>query len=543
MSLRIKAIIALMGVALLGLIFIQFYWIDNALDVKEAEFNQKVYIVMHNVVNDLERKEALEKFRQHQLGKQMIHHHMMKRKHELIRKKRKLMKNISNSASLRLPHKNPNKNYITITDYNTPDSSTRIFRKEIISGNFRGSQVHIDIKEGGSSFVMIDNEEIPYEFDSLIDMKIDQKTAVIDEILFDLSEIDKPMKIEDRLSKSALDSMIKLRLDEVMINTKMDFGVFDYFGNSVESIGGEGKKDLLKQSVYKARLFPNDFFGEQFFLSLNFPNRNQYLWKSMWFTLSISTLFLLLIIGTFTYTINVIQNQKQLSMIKSDFINNMTHELKTPISTISLACEALNDEQVSSDVARKSKFLNMIAQENKRLAGLVDNVLKSSIWDKSDFRMKFEEMDMHDIIKDAVDSMEIKIIQKEGEIHQNLKAVSSTIEGDVVHLSNILNNLLDNAIKYSTDPPQITICTSIKDDMLALEVADRGVGISKDHQKKIFDKFYRIPMGNVHNVKGFGLGLNYAFNVIKNHNGLIEVKSSLGKGSTFIIKLPLKSSV
>ena len=541
MSLRIKAIVALMGIALLGLIFIQFYWINNALDVKKDEFNQKVYVAMHSVINDLERREALEKFRQHRLGKKMIHQHLMRRKKEMMIRKKQLIKNLTGSPDLKVT--NPNISTIRITDYNSPDSNTYIFRREILGGPFRGAEVQIDIREGGSSLVMIDNEEIPYEFDSLIDVKIDQKAAVIDDILFDLSRYNKTMKIEERLSNHVLDSMIRLRLKEVMINTDVDFAVFDFFGRMVSDIGTENESETLKKSVYKARLFPNDFFGEHFYLSLNFPNRQGYLWQSMWFTLSISTLFLLLIIGTFAYTINIIQSQKQLSIIKSDFINNMTHELKTPISTISLACEALNDNQVASDLSKKDKFLKMISQENSRLAGLVDNVLKSSIWDKSDFKMKFEEIDLHEIIEHAVNSAEIKILQNKGSIKLNLNATNQVIEGDYVHLSNILNNLIDNAIKYSLDSPRIDICTRNKDELIVLEVADKGVGISKDHQKKIFDKFYRIPTGNVHNVKGFGLGLNYVLNVIKNHGGLIEVKSALGKGATFFIKLPIKSTV
>ena len=541
MSLRIKAIIALMGIALLGLIFIQFYWIDNAMDVKEDEFNQKVYVAMHNVINDLERKEALEKFRQHRLGKQMMHQHLMKRKREMMIRKRHLIKKLTGTEDRNTV--NPNHGIIRITDYHSPDSTTHIFRKEIIGGPFHGAEVQIDISEGGSSLVMIDNEEIPYEFDSLIDFKIDQRAAVIDDILFDLSQNNNSLKIEDRLNNVVLDSVISMRLREVMIQTNVDYAVYDTFGRIVSDISSVNDEITNKKIIYKAQLFPNDFFGEQFYLSLNFPNRRRYLWQSMWFTLSISALFLLLIIGTFAYSINIILNQKQLSMIKTDFINNMTHELKTPISTISLACEALNDDQVTSDQTKKNKFLNMISQENTRLAGLVDNVLKSSIWDKSDFKMKFEDVDLHDIIEHAVNSAEMKILQNEGSVDLNLDATTQMLDGDIVHLSNILNNLIDNAIKYSSDAPRIKICTKNKDEMIIMEITDHGVGISKDHQKKIFDKFYRIPTGNVHNVKGFGLGLNYVFNVIKNHGGLIEVKSTLGKGSTFSIKLPLKMSI
>jgi len=203
MSLRIKAIVFLMGIALLGLIFIQFYWIDNAMVVKEDEFNQKVYIALHNVINDLERREALEKFQQHQLGKKMIHQYMMMRKHEMLRRKKQLIKSLNNSNNIGTSNQNPVKSYSWISKTQIFDSNTSIIKKVVLRDGIRGSSIQISINDG----------EI-LAFDSLMDIKIDQKTAVIDDILFDLTHFNKPIKIEERLSDQALDSVIKMRLKE-----------------------------------------------------------------------------------------------------------------------------------------------------------------------------------------------------------------------------------------------------------------------------------------------------------------------------------------
>ena len=258
----------------------------------------------------------------------------------------------------------------------------------------------------------------------------------------------------------------------------------------------------------------------------------------MWITLSISTLFLLLIIAAFAYTIHIIQNQKQLSLIKNDFISNMTHELKTPISTISLACEALSDEDISKNVEKKNRFLQMISQENSRLSILVDNVLKSSIWDKSDFKLQLESVDLHEIISEIAETAGVIVDQKGGNLDLELNAKQYELQGDKVHLTNIMHNLIDNAIKYSPENPRISLSTSSTNKEILIEVKDNGMGIAKDQQKKIFDKFYRIPTGNIHDVNGFGLGLNYVQNIVRNHGGNITLKSNPGKGSCFQLHIP-----
>jgi two-component system phosphate regulon sensor histidine kinase PhoR len=230
--------------------------------------------------------------------------------------------------------------------------------------------------------------------------------------------------------------------------------------------------------------------------------------------------------------------QKKLSAIKNDFISNMTHEFKTPISTISLASEMLADMSIARTPERQERYIRMIRDENKRLSVLVESILQTSILDKGEFRLKLSEVDVHEIISTAISNTQLLIGQRKGAVQTFLKAQKHRIYADRVHLTNIIFNLIDNAIKYSKDNPEIRISTYNTAEGIMIQVQDNGIGISRENQRKIFDKFYRVPTGNVHNVKGFGLGLSYVLAVVLKHNGTISVNSELGKGSTFNVHLP-----
>jgi two-component system, OmpR family, phosphate regulon sensor histidine kinase PhoR len=246
----------------------------------------------------------------------------------------------------------------------------------------------------------------------------------------------------------------------------------------------------------------------------------------------------LTLILAFYYTISTIFKQKKLSVIKNDFISNMTHEFKTPISTISLASEMLSDQSISQTPEKQQRFLKMIREENKRLSVLVESILQTSILDRGEFKLKLVEVDIHDIINTALNNTALLISQRNGKIETLLTAQQFKLQADKVHLTNIIFNLIDNAIKYTQETPVITVHTRNSTEAIFISVKDNGIGISKENQRKIFDKFYRVPTGNVHNVKGFGLGLSYVQVVVEKHGGTIGVSSELGKGSAFEIRLP-----
>jgi two-component system phosphate regulon sensor histidine kinase PhoR len=240
----------------------------------------------------------------------------------------------------------------------------------------------------------------------------------------------------------------------------------------------------------------------------------------------------------FSYSIRTIYRQKKLSDVKNDFINNMTHELKTPIATISLACEALNDPDMRAAEGSVKTYVGMISDENKRLGVLVENVLRTAIFEQGDMHLRIDTLNIHDIIKSVIRNVAIQVKQRQGSVMTQLNAVDPLIEGDALHLTNVVYNLIDNAIKYSDEKPVVQISTEDGENELIIRFADNGIGISRENQSRVFDKLYRVPTGNVHNVKGFGLGLSYVKGVIEKHHGAVKLDSEPKKGSTFTLHIP-----
>jgi two-component system phosphate regulon sensor histidine kinase PhoR len=297
------------------------------------------------------------------------------------------------------------------------------------------------------------------------------------------------------------------------------------------------KSDFLK-SMYRVRLFPDNIIRQDLFLSLIFPERTNYVLGSMVWILGGSMLFSLFILATFALSLYFIIRQKKVSEMKSDFINNMTHEFKTPIATISLAADTITNSKVINDEASIRHFIGMIKKENSRMNKKVETILQIASLDKKEIEFKYENVSLHTIIEHVLETIEIQVHQRNGKINLNLNAEEPFIYGDFEHLTNLVNNLLDNAIKYSPDLPEINITTSNREKGVILYVEDKGIGMTKAVQSKIFERFYRQNSGNVHDVKGFGLGLNYARSIIEAHKGSIQVFSEPGKGSRFEIYLP-----
>jgi two-component system phosphate regulon sensor histidine kinase PhoR len=280
--------------------------------------------------------------------------------------------------------------------------------------------------------------------------------------------------------------------------------------------------------------------GKENYLYIFFPEKSQYIIKQLWIPLASSILFIGVIIWCFIYAIRVIYRQKALSDIKNDFINNMTHEFKTPLATVSLAVEALQDPELSSQNRFRDRYLGIIKDENKRLVSQVENVLQAAALEKQDFKLKLEKVDISEILTESVDHFSLQIENRAGELNFENELEHPVLSADKFHLTHIFNNLLDNANKYSPENPKIHVKAWENEDQIYVSVTDQGIGMSKDAQRKIFDKFYRVPTGNVHDVKGFGLGLSYVKTMVQAHMGDIRVKSEIGKGSTFIINLPKK---
>jgi two-component system phosphate regulon sensor histidine kinase PhoR len=269
-----------------------------------------------------------------------------------------------------------------------------------------------------------------------------------------------------------------------------------------------------------------------------FPERTNYVLGSISWILGGSMLFSLFIFSTFALSLYFIIRQKKISEMKSDFINNMTHEFKTPIATISLAADTITNSKVIKDEESIKHFIGMIKKENSRMNKQVETILQIASLDKKEIEFRFEDVSLHNIIERAVETIDIQVQQRQGTISVDLKADRDMIQGDSEHLTSLVHNLLDNAIKYSPDAPEISVQTLNSDNGIILTVADKGIGMTKNVQSKIFERFYRQSSGNIHDVKGFGLGLNYVRAIVEAHKGEITVNSEPGKGSRFDIFLP-----
>lgn len=452
------------GLALLGLVFIQFYWINDAIEQGRNELENKVNASMVDIIDEVNRFEAMNAMQQ----------------------------------------KDP---YQLLNKINQKVQGTVVY--DSITGIIHYSNATTNIKA---------------------------KNKMMNDLMQELFSFGHPLSLEERLPQEVLDSIIDRVLITNGIKAKFKFGVFNDYGEALYA--NTANTDELLYSKYQVELFPLDLFGSRYFLLLSIPDERGIVIRSMWMMLGFSALFLLIIIFAFYYTINTLVKQKKLSIIKNDFINNMTHELKTPISTISLACEALSDQDISKAESSRARFVNMISEENKRLGTLVENVLQSAVIERGELKLKKENVLLDKIIDDAVQHIHIQVQKRGGTLTVNNEAPGSNIFGDKVHISNVFYNLLDNAIKYTAGAPEISVDVTRLVGGVLIKIKDNGIGIAKEHQNKVFEKLYRVPTGDRHDVKGFGLGLSYVKSIVESHDGEISLDSALGKGSTFVIFLP-----
>lgn len=340
------------------------------------------------------------------------------------------------------------------------------------------------------------------------------------------------------ITEPQLDSLILLELNIRGIDTHFEFGIYNPERDIFLLEKDPGLRKSLIEKGSAARIFVSDIFTSPEYLLLYFPHEKQFLLTELWGMLLISIILIIVIVYSFTYTITTIFRQKKLSEMKNDFINNMTHEFKTPISTISLACEALSDRDIVRSHEFTENYINIILEENKRLATMAEKILQTAVIEKGQLKMKRERIDLHEVITDVIKNIRIQVEIKDGVIRKQCKAANPVLLGDKVHLTNLVYNLLDNANKYSPRKPVITVRTENTSNGILLTIEDRGIGISKGEQKKIFDKLYRVPTGNIQEVRGFGLGLSYVKAIVEEHHGRISLDSEINKGTTFKVFLP-----
>lgn len=475
----IWGIIGLMSIALLGIVFLQMYWIRLSILDKQERFDTSVWEALNRVSRKLENAERMRE----------------------------------NALDFELIRGQGVDDTFAETDDNRP---TNISPEEERTRRYRELEKI--------------RQEISYR--ELINRK----------------------PLSERISLEDLDIFIKNELANQNIDAAYDYGIYDREVKSFVILNGHytvpdqsplvilaGHKNIYN-SDYRVDLFPNEV-DTPGVLMIHFPTKTSLLWQGVWRYLMLSIVFTGIILFCFAYSVQVIFMQKKLSEMKTDFINNMTHEFKTPIATISLAADSITSPMILNNVDKIKRFADIIKQENKRMNNQVEKVLQMALIDKRDFQLKVTTINLHEVINQALENARLQVAKKQGEVSSELKAGNPVVQGDLTHISNIINNLLENANKYSPEKPKIKVYTRNVPSGVEVIIEDKGIGMTKEARKHIFDRFYRVHTGNRHDVKGFGLGLSYVKAMMTAHNGQIDVKSELGKGSRFFLTFPHQQKI
>ncbi len=520
-----RLLVALMSLSLIGIILVQVFWFKSSFQKNDEQFKFHVKQVIGNVADKLHQREAIsfyDKYNHHKnsTGKIPLKNDLLE--FQYIQKNKRTNEIIVYSNSI------ISEDYgINGTLFGKKNDKTKIT-------GFSSKRV-TEIYNGNSS---IDN--INFKQSNIPDIKIEKSgnLNILDEVQFEIFFKDKAaaMPIYDRVSKEVIQKYLKKELEDYGVKTRFEFAIFE--GKKPSSI----KSDNFifeNQTTYSIPVLADNDGISKYQLVVTFPQKKRFLMSELIGITMLSIVFTLIIIIAYASALNQLIRQRKISEIKTDFINNMTHEFKTPIATINLALDAIKNPKVIDDKERVVRYLQMIRDENKRMHAQVENVLRISKLEKKELDIIKESNDIEDVINDAIEHVHLILEDRDGSITTDFKANRKTVLVNDVHFTNVLVNILENAIKYSPETPKIEVFTENVKDMILIKVKDYGLGMSKGVQKQIFEKFYREHTGDLHNVKGHGLGLAYVKRIVDDHNGQISVESEKGKGSTFIIKLPL----
>ena len=501
-----------MGISVIGLIAIQFYWINIALQLEEEKFNKNVGSALSEVVKLIDKSETA----------------------------RVLVKEISSNSNNRIVYLNKNKNFVipkpsidsTIQHSHYKfdlDSDNEDVNIQVYAGADTSIQVISNVSVKGDSSIQ---ETIVWHSD--VDSLVRKRTKVIESVFDELVLSEKNENIESRLKKEIVDSVLTDKLNKYGINLSYNFAISSNKKSKLLLTKDNSDTLGLISTTHKAKLFPYDVFSKPNYLLVDFKNKKGFILSSIWWVLFVSLLFTGLIIYLFYKTVRMLINQKKLTDLKNDLLNNITHEFKTPISTISLAADVIG----ATGEIKSNKYTEIIKTESKRLTDMVEDILSAASMENSELVLNKENKDVHNVITNVIKKFELRLQTKEGEITTNFNAENALLNIDKQQMANVLSNIIDNAIKYNRNKPKISISTMDSNNAFEIVIEDNGIGIEDKNCEKVFDTFYRVPTGNIHNVKGNGIGLSYVKRVIEAHHGRITLQSELNKGTKFIINLP-----
>jgi two-component system phosphate regulon sensor histidine kinase PhoR len=552
---KIRLLIALMSFALLGLIGFQAYWLRFMLETKRENFAKDVRNSLDQVVRKLEKQELVVLAERQKKFESVAAAPKPKFKpipvyiepvdpeeHPVLIQPRQDVIFVRKSFML------PNGQLAEVTEEYTVDEDPEEVKQRIrvereMNRMLKREQQKVIKKIRRQTNQVIQNlgdrnaqsqAQLAKEKSERQDLeKVLQKTQLAKEVFSDFLFKERP--ILQRIQPGYIDSLILKELADKGVKLPYSFGIQS---SSLKWTYLSSPEIKTQKAVFEADLFPNDLHPSKNVLKIYFPDSGTFIWQTMGLSLAGSGLLLLVMIGCFYFAVLTILRQKKLALVKNDFINNMTHEFKTPITSISLATQLLQEELKPGKNESMLRYLGIIKDENTRLGQQVERVLQTAQMEKEEISLKWKKVDIGGLIHQVAEINGPLIDSVNGSLKLHLENMPSSMEMDEVHISNVLNNLIDNAVKYSPSNPEISITARPQDQGISIQVEDKGLGMPKEALQSIFDPFYRVPTGNVHNVKGFGLGLSYVKKIVEAHGGKVHVKSKLGEGSTFEIYLP-----
>jgi two-component system phosphate regulon sensor histidine kinase PhoR len=510
-----------MSLSLIGIIAVQIYWIVDSIEKKEEQFSFAIKQSLAQVADELENNE-------------------IKKYYDALEKLRDSLGTPPDTREIR---------ELLLIQRNERLQETATYSSSLLTEKYKLDPQLLDMDIDSVYLTKLTNTATKTtESNSTVDGITSTKKETFEKMnrLDDFSrkqngeqiiEYNSVLPITSRTTVSEVRRLIREELDQKQINTDFEFAIFqEGYSTRIKS----GNFEFIENATWSTPVFVvASSKTEPYRLLLNLPDRERFILSSITGMALLSLIFTAVIVIAYSNAINQIFKQRQISQIKTDFINNMTHEFKTPIATINLALDSLKHPKIASDPEKVQNYLRMIREENKRMHGQVENVLQISKLEKSDLNISKERVDLNELIQDAISHVELILDEKDGNLKTHFGALRTEVLGNESHMTNVLVNILENAIKYTDGAPVIDVFTENIKNKIVIKIRDQGIGMSKAASRKVFQKFFREHTGDIHNVKGHGLGLAYAKRLIEDHHGDVYVETEKGKGSTFIVILPL----
>lgn len=534
-KIRVNVVVAVVTIALLALLIIQVIQTLQLYDRKSTQFNNNLSTSLERIAIRHEKAEDMRRYLH------IVNHDFSGQYKNILKEEFKHLLAAKESISIHdttLVENGFQANYLIIKGKAFDSITGLTTEQRVLARDVRQLRDLFDKQK--KTIPHNDSIKLAIQLDQRVIQQVFKKAKFINDMMVETFRNNVYQDPAKRIDVLFLDSVIQTEIKNDDLPHTYQFMVTDETGKPIKFKHVSSNYNALLDTVLtgKTVLLPSNILDENIYLHIYFPKKGVFLFQEMWGPFAISLTLMILIVVALMFMFKTILAQEKLSEIKNDFISNMTHEFKTPISTISLACEALNDkDMIPEETSAIQPFVKMIQDENQRLSILVERILQSAVMDRGDLKLKQESVILNEIIHDVANNAQFRMQHTGGQIKFHLPVELITLKTDKMHLTNVISNLIDNGIKYSQDEPIIDVFLKREAKKIILSVADKGIGIKKEHLPKIFDKLYRVPTGNLHNVKGFGLGLSYVKAIAEINGWNITVRSKFGEGSEFYLTI------